>query len=71
MEFNILKQDDISNYYKESKRYNAYSQKNKKHMSPYYSRLVNAIKDMHPDKYEYIMRRIADLHKENIFILQK
>jgi hypothetical protein len=40
-------------------------------MSPYYNKLVSSIKDMHPAKYNYIIKKINELHDENVFILEK
>lgn len=68
IDFDILQQHDLNHYYKEAKHYH---ESHKKDMSPYYSRLVNTMKDLHPEKYAFIIKKIKNLYKDNIFIMEK
>lgn len=72
VDFGILTQNDLSYYYKQSKKY-MYSIKNKqeKNKDPYYSRLVQTLKNMYPSKYDLVIKRIKELYKDNIFILER
>jgi len=70
VDFGVLTQDDLSYYYKQSKK-NVVDPKFRLLHDPYYSRLVHAIKTFFPAKYNFIIRKITDLHKNNVFILER
>jgi hypothetical protein len=42
----------------------------KGHAERYYTKLVEAVKKLYPNKYQYIIKSITDLYKNDIFILQ-
>lgn len=71
VEFDILKQADLNYYYQQSKKYYASIKKVKWHMDRHYTRLVNTIKALYPNKHNYIVKRIEELYPENIYILKK
>lgn len=72
VDFGILTQNDLSHYYKQSKKY-MYSIKNKqqKNKDPYYSRLVQTLRSLYPPKYDFVIKKIKDMYKDNIFILER
>lgn len=70
IEFNVMTQTDLAYYYKQAKRFVQQGKKNKKNMSPYYNRLVHAIRALSPAKFDYIIKKIKELYKEHIFILE-
>ncbi|MFZ2150581.1 MAG: AAA family ATPase [Candidatus Absconditicoccaceae bacterium] len=71
VEFNILEQADLNYYYQQSKKYYNSIKKVKGHMDRHYTRLVNTIRALHPDKHSYVVKKIEELYQENIFILKK
>lgn len=48
-----------------------HNKSNQKHIDPYYGRLVNAVREFHPEKYVYFLKKIKELYKDNIFILER
>ena len=72
VDFGILTQNDLSYYYKQSKKF-MYSMKNKqqKNHDPYYSRLVQTLKSLYLPKYYFVIKKIKELYKDNIFILER
>lgn len=71
VEFNILKQADLNYYYQQSKKYYNSIKKVKWHMDRHYTRLVNTIRALHPDKHSYVVKEIEKLYQQNIYILKK
>lgn len=71
VEFDILKQLDLNYYYQQSKKHYNLIKKNKWYIDRHYTRLVNTIRDLYPQKHNYVINRIDDLYRENIFILKK
>lgn len=71
VEFNILEQADLNYYYQQSKKYYNSIKKVKWHMDRHYTRLVNTIRALHPEKHNYVVKKIEELYQDNIFILKK
>jgi hypothetical protein len=40
-------------------------------MDRHYTRLVNTIRALHPEKHNYVVKKIEELYLDNIFILKK
>jgi predicted ATP-dependent endonuclease of OLD family len=68
--YDIAEQKDLNHYYKEAKTYYATAKKKKEKHDRHYTRLVNTIKDLHPETYKYIMEEIKRMYEKNIFILE-
>lgn len=71
VEFDILQQADLNYYYQQSKRYYNSIKKTKWHIDRHYTRLVNTIRWLYPEKHKYIIQKIEELYTENIYILKK
>lgn len=70
VDFGVLTQNDLSYYYKQSKKY-MYSIKQQKNKDPYYSRLVQTMKWLYPAKHDFVIKKIKELYKDNIYILER
>lgn len=71
VDFWILHQMDLNNFYQRSKKYYNNIKKGKKTYDRHYTKLVNTVKDLYPNKHEYIIKKIEALYPENVFILKK
>jgi putative ATP-dependent endonuclease of the OLD family len=71
VEFNILSQMDLNHYYQEAKKYYNSIKRSNWYIDRHYTRLVNTIKNSHPQRHQYIIKRIEALYSENVFILKK
>jgi len=71
VDYGILNQVDLNYYYKQVRKYFNSIKKNKTGLGNHYSKLVATIKNLFPDKYEFILNNIDRFYNENIFILKK
>lgn len=60
----IINETEMDFYRKASRKFSVRNQ-----IGRYYTRLVEAIKKLYPNKYQYITKKIQELHANNIFIL--
>lgn len=63
----FVTQSDLAYFYKQSKRHRNTHNSGERH----YTKLVNTVKDIFPNKYNEIIKHIMNLYKENVFILQR
>lgn len=66
VENHIINETEMNFYRKASHRF-SYP---KGHAERYYTKIVEAVKKMYPNKYQYILNSIKKLYNENVFILQ-
>lgn len=73
VDYGFISQIDLNFYYKQSKIYNNSLKKGKNTIGNerHYTKLVNTVKYLYPDKYKSILEHIENLYKNNVFILQK
>ncbi|MBU0627346.1 hypothetical protein KKG31_08625 [Patescibacteria group bacterium] len=71
MDFGIFTQEDVSRYYRKAKQYISQARKQRKFISPYYGRLVNTLKDLYPQQYNLVNKKIQALYEKDIFILKR
>lgn len=71
VDFGILHQMDLNNFYQKSKKYYNTMKKEKKSYDRHYTKLVKTVKDLYPNKHSYIIEKIEELYEENVFILEK
>ena len=69
VDYGFVSQSDLSYYYQEAKKY--YSKRGKNLGDRHYTKLVNTVQQLHPNKYTSIIQHITDLYKEDVFILQR
>jgi putative ATP-dependent endonuclease of the OLD family len=71
VDYGFISQQDLNHYYKQAK--NLYQRRNNYQVSDYrhYAKVVNAIKQLYPNKYSYILEKIKWLYARNVFILSK
>ncbi len=69
VDYGFVSQSDLTNYYKEAKRY--YSKRGKWLWDRHYTKLVTTVKELHGNQYNAIIQHITNLYKEDVFILQR
>lgn len=67
----FISQQDLNFYYKQSKAFYHTHKKDKETTDRYYTKLVNAVKYLYPNKYSSILEKIEFLYSKNVFILKK
>ncbi len=60
----IINETEMNFYRKASRKFSI-----KNNIGRYYTRLVEAIRNIYPNKYQYITKKIQELHTNNVFIL--
>lgn len=71
VDYGYMTQKDLNYYYRQSKIYYHTHKKDNELFNRHYWKLVNSIKNLYPSKYSYIIKKIEDLYKKNIFILKR
>jgi hypothetical protein len=70
VDYGLLSQTDLAQYYKKAKSYFPKAQK-KLGRGSHYNKLVLVIKDLYPAIYNQLLGRIRELHAQQIFLLEK
>lgn len=70
VDYGFMTQSDLNFYYKKAKSFYNANRKTKDSGDRHYTKLVNVIRKLYPEKYQYIIQNIEKLYKNKVFVLK-